>query len=86
MNAFIYFYPADIFQVKTEYNILKDVTLKDLLQSENGASFYVLTTKGWFMLFICSLGIPAIIGWRSTLQKYGRRTGVEKKSIYDKLK
>ena len=86
MNAFIYFYPADVFQVETVNNVFKDATLRQLLASENGISFSILTLKGWFMLFICSLGIPAIIGWRSTLQKYGRKTGEEKKSIYDKLK
>jgi hypothetical protein len=86
MNTFIYFYPADIFQVKTVNNVFKDATLKGLLSSENGVSFSLLTVKGWFMLFICSIGIPGIIGWRSTLQKYGRKKGEEKKSIYDKLK
>lgn len=85
MNTFLYFYPADIFQVELE-ELTSDTTLKNLLSSENVVSFSDLTLKGWFMLMICTLGIPAIIGWRSTLTKYSRKTGEEKKSIYDKLK
>ena len=83
MNAFIYFYPADIFQYEFGNNAIKDVTLKSLF---NENSFSNLTLKGWFLLAICSIGIPAIIAWRSTLTKYSRKTGEEKKSIYDKLK
>jgi hypothetical protein len=86
INALIYFYPADLFQVETTPGIFNDATLKQLLTSEGGFSFSGLTLKGWFLLFVFSLGIPAIIGWRSTLQKYGRKTGEEEKSIYDKLK
>ena len=86
MNAFLYLYPADIFQIETINDVIKDVTIKQLLDSENLIQFSSLTTKGWFMLIICSVGIPVIIAWRSTLTKYSRKTGEEKKSIYDKLK
>jgi len=82
MNAFIYFYPADIFQYQFG-NAVKDVTLESLF---NENYFSNLTLKGWFMLAICSVGIPVIIAWRSTLTKYSRKTGEEKKSIFDKLK
>jgi len=82
MNAFIYFYPADIFQYEFG-NAVKDVTLKSMF---NQNSFSNLTLKGWFMLVICSIGIPIIIAWRSTLTKYSRKTGEEKKSVYDNLK
>ena len=83
MNGFIYFYPADIFQYEFESGVIKDVTLKSLFTDH---TFSNLTLKGWFMLMLCSLGIPAIIAWRSTLTKYSRKTGEEKKSIFDKLK
>lgn len=86
LNAFIYFYPADIFPVEMANGLLKDVTLKDMMSKEIDVSINDLTFKGWFLLFICSVGIPAIIAWRSTLTKYNRRTGKEQKSIYDKLK
>ena len=86
MNVFLYFYPAELFQVELIDGMINDATLKGLLSKETSISFSNLTLKGWFMLMICTLGIPVIIAWRSTLTKYGRKTGEEKKSIYDKLK
>ena len=85
MNTFLYLYPAELFQVDIE-GAVNDTTLKNLLSSDAATSFSDLTLKGWFMLMICTVGIPAIIGWRSTLTKYSRKKGEEKKSIYDKLK
>ena len=86
MNALLYFYPAELFQVELVDELIKDTTLKQLFSKEIAINFSNLTIKGWFMLGICTLGIPVIIAWRSTLTKYGRKTGEEKKSIYDKLK
>jgi hypothetical protein len=86
MNAFLYFYPADIFQAEVIDGLKFDTTLKDLFSKKSGADFTNLTLKGWFMLVICTVGIPGIIAWRTTLTKYGRKSGEEEKSIYDKLK
>lgn len=86
MNTFLFFYPADIFQVELLDGSVNDATLNQLISKEIAVNFSNLTTKGWFMLIICTLGIPVIIAWRSTLTKYSRKTGEEKKSIYDKLK
>ena len=82
INLFLYFYPADIFQTESN-GVLKESILKDLLNNNLLGS---LTIKGWVMLFIASIGIPAIIAWRSTLTKYDRKTGKKKDSVYDKLK
>ena len=75
-------------ELESEYDgeTLNIASIKQLLDSENLIQFSSFTTKGWFMLIICSVGIPVIIAWRSTLTKYSRKTGEEKKSIYDKLK
>jgi len=81
INTFIYFYPADIFQIDIN-NVFKESTLKDIISSN---LYSYLTIKGWLMLIICSVGIPIIIAWRSTLTKYDRKTGDKKKSIFDKL-
>lgn len=86
MNTFLYLYPADIFQIENINGIIKDVTIKQLFDNENLVKFSNLTTKGWFMLIICSIGIPVIIAWRSTLTKYSRKTGEKEDSIFDKLK
>jgi hypothetical protein len=86
MNIFLYLYPADIFQTESINSVIKDATVKQLLDSNNLSQFSNLTIKGWFMLIICTVGIPAIIAWRSTLTKYSRKTGEQQNSIYDKLK
>jgi len=101
MSSFMYFYPADIFEAEVSLagessngNLIKEITLKQIIsqstfsnQTETTQNQTISPTlKGWFMLFICTLGIPAIIAWRSTLTKYNRKSGEEQKSIYDKLK
>lgn len=97
MGLFLYFYPAEIFEATTTYtggDLTKEITLKQLI-SQNTWPDSVdtitnqsveLTTKGWAMMFICLIGIPGLIAYRSTLTKYNRKTGEEEKSIYDKLK
>lgn len=97
MGSLFYFYPAELFEATTNYTdgeLTKEVTLKQLISQKTWPDSLntiknqevLPTTKGWVMLFICLIGIPSLIAWRSTLTKYNRKTGEKEKSIYDKLK
>lgn len=97
MGMLLYFYPADVFEATTTYSdgeLTKEVTLKQLISQNTWPDSIETiknqsvspTVKGWAMLFICIIGIPGLIAWRSTLTKYNRKTGEQEKSIYDKLK
>jgi len=97
MSLLLYFYPADIFQATTTFtdgDLTKDVTLKQIISQNTWPDSVETiqnqkvspTVKGWAMLFICLIGMPGLMAWRSTLTKYNRKTGEEEKSVYDKLK
>ncbi|HIP35433.1 MAG TPA: hypothetical protein EYG85_01110 [Crocinitomix sp.] len=66
-----------------QYTYPKQFSLKELFTSSK--SFH-LTIKGWLLLLITIIGLPALIAWRSTLTKYDRKTGKPKSSIWDKFK
>jgi len=97
MGLLLYFYPADIFEAETTFTggeLTKEVTLKQLISQNTWTDSTETiknqtvspTTKGWAMLFICLIGLPGLMAWRSTMTKYNRKTGEEEKSVYDKLK
>jgi hypothetical protein len=75
-TLFFYFYPAAIFEAeiveRPETRYVLDISLQGLLD-QNALPEKVdpnlviesgLTLKGWFLLVICLIGVPIMIGYR----------------------
>ena len=80
MTLLLYFYPADLFEAETTFTdgaLTKDVTLKQIISQSTWEDsketiqnqIVTPTLKGWTMLFICLIGLPGLIAWRSTMTK-----------------
>lgn len=73
---FFYFYPAAIFEAEVierpEVRYVLDVSIQGLLNptalperiDPNLVIATSLTLKGWFLLVICLIGVPIMIGYR----------------------
>jgi len=75
---FLYFYPAQIFEIEVpsgslDFNQTKEVTLKEILNGlfseENN---FKIKTKSWLFLLIIFIGLPSMIAWRSTMKGHSR--------------
>ena len=78
-TCFFYFYPAQIFEAEIEEiggTYQTDISLAaflDYSQLPQGVSLQRLSTvaptlKGGFLLFICLVGVPMMIGYRMALK------------------
>ena len=76
-----YFYPAEIFEAKVvnyfgEFE--QDMSLRTMLTHQNLPENIVPDTlvsirptiKGGLILFICIIGLPIMVAWRTTVKKY----------------
>ena len=80
-TLFFYFYPASIFEAeiveRPETRYIVDVSIKGLMDvnalpekvDPNLVISSALTLKGWFLLIICLVGVPIMIGYRLATQE-----------------
>lgn len=80
-TLFFYFYPAEIFEAeiveRPDTRYILDVPIKGLLDvnalpdkiDPNLVVASDLTLKGWFLLIICLVGVPVMIGYRLATQQ-----------------
>ncbi|MBN4072888.1 hypothetical protein JYT74_02485 [Crocinitomix catalasitica] len=83
--AFFYFYPAEIFECTVDEGYItytKDLSLKavlfgqaypDVINVQDLVNIS-LSWKGMVIMFVCILGLPAMMAWRSTVKRTSRPT------------